>query len=95
MRTRGGMATRTARRWRAGPWRSPRFILGIVLVLAATALGGSVVARLADDEPYWSVRSPVRAGEPVRHDQLVETRARLDDAVASAVRSADAASTPT
>lgn len=94
MSTRGGTTTRTARRWRSGPWRSPRFMLGIALVLAATALGGWVVAALADDELYWSLRSGVRAGEPVREEQLVATRARLEGAARETVIPADAAIVP-
>ncbi|MFD1860870.1 hypothetical protein EHW97_14180 [Aeromicrobium camelliae] len=94
MSTRTGTATRTARRWRSGPWRSPRFMLGLALVLAATAAGGWVVAGLADDELYWSVRDGVRAGEPVREEQLVATRARLEGAVQDAVVPADATIEP-
>ncbi|RLV54814.1 hypothetical protein D9V41_14570 [Aeromicrobium phragmitis] len=69
-------------------------MLGIALVLAATALGGWLVAGLADDELYWSVRSGVRAGEPVREDQLVATRARLEGPAAAAVLGADTSIEP-
>jgi len=70
------------------PWRSPRLILGVALVLTATALGGWLANRLDDGERYWALSRDVRAGQPVEDAQLTVSTARLDGAAAETAVSA-------
>lgn len=87
----GARTIRAARRLRTVPWRSPRLVLGVALVLAATALGGWLFSRLDGGERYWAVSQDVRAGEAVDDAQLTSTTARLDG---GAAETAISASTP-
>lgn len=64
-------------------------MLGVLLVLAATVLGASVVAAGDRTEAYWALASDVRAGDPVQRDDLVETRARVDDAASRSLLRTD------
>ena len=64
-------------------------MLGVLLVLAATVLGASVVAAGDHTEAYWALAVDVRSGDLVERGDLVETRARVDDAVARSLLRTD------
>ncbi len=61
------------------PWRDPRLVLGVLLVLGSTLLGAAAVATASSSTGYWAVRSDVRAGEPVERADLVPAEAHLPD----------------
>jgi hypothetical protein len=75
--TSGRGADRTVRRFSASPWRDPRLIAGVLIVLASTAMGGWVLAAADHTEAYWVTRSGVRAGDPVHREDLVVARAKV------------------
>ena len=90
MTIRGAM-TRTSRpgttRLEHRPWRDPRLILGVLLVLVSTVLGAAAVAAGSSSTGYWAVRSDVRAGDPVQRSDLVRAQAHLpDDAARHLIR---------
>lgn len=64
-------------------------MLGVLLVLAATALGVAVVEAGDDRVGYWSVGADVGPGDPVRRADLVETRAALSDEAAAGLLRTD------
>jgi len=68
---------RAAKRIAVHPWRNPRLLLGVMLVLLSTVVGAKVFAARDDTVAYWSVRSSVKAGDVVDRDDLVSTRVRL------------------
>ena len=61
------------------PWRDPRLILGVLLVLVSTVLGAAALAAGSSTAGYWAVRSGVRAGDPVERTDLVRAEAHLPD----------------
>jgi hypothetical protein len=76
----GGSGGAAAQRLRIRPWRDPRLLIGLLLVLGATILGARLAAASDDTVEYWSVRSSVAAGDPVSRDALQATRVRLSSA---------------
>lgn len=68
---------RTARRIAVHPWRDPRLLLGIMLVLLSTVVGAKIFAAQDDTVAYWSIRASVAAGDAVERENLVATRVRL------------------
>ncbi|MCW2788430.1 MAG: hypothetical protein JWP56_733 [Aeromicrobium sp.] len=83
----GATGGTTGQRVRLRPWRDPRLLFGLLLVLAATVLGGRLAASADDTVEYWSVRSQVAAGDTVTKDDLRPTRIRLSgDAAGNYVR---------
>lgn len=70
-------------------WTDPRLLLGGLLVLGAAVLGSWLVAANDDRVGYWALAEDVRQGDPVAHDQLVETRALLDGDAARGVLRTD------
>jgi hypothetical protein len=69
-----------AQRLRIRPWRDPRLLIGLLLVLGATILGARLAAASDDTVEYWSVSSTVAPGDPVSRDALRATRVRLSAA---------------
>jgi hypothetical protein len=61
----------------------------VLLVLGATVLGAYVVAAGDDTEGYWALGRDVAAGDPVQRADLVEARARVEDAAAAALLRTD------
>jgi hypothetical protein len=85
MTIRGAMARQSrprAARLEHQPWRDPRLILGVLLVLVSTVLGAAAVAASSDSTGYWAVRSEVRAGDPVKRTDLVRAEAHVPDGAA-------------
>lgn len=78
----GGSGRATAQRLRIRPWRDPRLLIGVLLVLGATVLGGRLAATADDTVEYWAVRDGVAPGDPVSRDDLRPTRIRLSSASA-------------
>lgn len=77
-----GDSGRAAQRLRIRPWRDPRLLIGLLLVLGATVGGARLAAASDDTVEYWSVRSTVAPGDPVTKDSLQMTRVRLSSATA-------------
>lgn len=84
-----GGSGRTAPRLHLRPWRDPRLILGVLLVLGATVLGARIAAAGDNRVEYWSVRSEVAPGDVVDRDDLQPARVRLSEASESAYLRAD------
>ncbi|MBC9225753.1 hypothetical protein GL325_05405 [Aeromicrobium sp. 636] len=70
----------SARRTSISRWRNPRLLMGAVLVLTSAVAGGWLVATARDSTDYWLVRAEVKAGEPVRADQLAPVSGRVESA---------------
>ncbi|WP_380167544.1 hypothetical protein [Jannaschia sp. R86511] len=79
-----------ARRVRRPSWRDPRLLVGLVLVLGATALGGVLVAQADDTVPVLAAGSTVVRGDTLEQADLQVVRVRLGDAGAAYVAAADA-----
>jgi len=71
------MSAQPVRRFDASPWRDPRLIAGVLIVVASTALGGWAIAAADHTVAYWATRGSVRAGDPVRRDELVVVHAKV------------------
>ena len=76
LRTSGG--AHETRRLEQRPWRDVRVVLGVVVVLASTVLGGVVMASQDRRSEYWALRDDVAAQDRVTRDDLVATSAHLD-----------------
>lgn len=74
----GFKAMKAAQRISVHPWRDPRLLLGIMLVLLSTVIGAKVFAAQDDTVAYWSVRDSVAAGDRVKRGDLTSTRVGLD-----------------
>ncbi|MBZ5735072.1 hypothetical protein K8Z61_11235 [Nocardioides sp. TRM66260-LWL] len=72
--------TPPAGRTRPPGWRDPRLWVGLALVAGSVLLGARVVAAADDTVPVWAARADLGAGAPLRADDLVRTRVRLDSA---------------
>lgn len=81
---------KTTGRLRLQPWKDPRLLLGVMLVLGATVLGARLAAGGDDTVQYWAVRGEVVAGDRVEASDLEATRARLPAGAGSHHLRADA-----
>lgn len=68
-----------ARRVRRPSWRDPRLLVGLVLVLGATALGGLLVARADDTVPVLAAGATLVRGDSLQQSDLQVVRVRLAD----------------
>lgn len=82
------LPTPRAARLQRPSWRDTRLVVGVLLVLAATALGAKVVSGADDTVPMYVAASPIRPGDRLTADnlrrvdvQLGETEARYLAAV--------------
>ena len=91
LETAGSGSARPVRRFNASPWRDPRLIAGVLIVLASTALGGWAIAAADHTVAYWATRSGVRAGEPVHRDDLVAVHAKVPSRTARGLLRTDQA----
>jgi hypothetical protein len=73
----GTAEARPASRVRPQPWRDPRLLVGVLLVLGATVLGARLVAANDDTVAYWAVGDTVEAGDVVRREHLEPAQVRL------------------
>ena len=85
------MSAQPVRRFDAAPWRDPRLIAGILIVLASTALGGWAVAAADHTVAYWATRSGVHAGDPVDRADLVAAHAKVPSRTARGLLRTDRA----
>lgn len=78
-----GQTTGTAaQRLRIKPWRDPRLLIGVLLILGATILGARLASAGDDTAEYWALASTVRPGDQVTRDALVPTRVHLTSSTA-------------
>lgn len=75
--TAGNGAVTPVRRFNASPWRDPRLIAGVLILVASTALGGWALAAADHTIGYWATRTSVRAGDQIHRDDLVAVRAKV------------------
>ena len=71
----------TASRLRIRPWRDPRLLIGVLLVLGSTILGARLVAAGDDTVRYWALDHQVAPGDPVSADDMVAVRVHLSDSL--------------
>lgn len=69
-----------AARLRRPTWRDPKLLVGVVLVLAAVALGARAVSAADETVPVWAARNVLSVGTPLTADELTVARVRLGDA---------------
>jgi hypothetical protein len=89
--TAGSGSAAPVRRFDASPWRDPRLIAGVMIVLVSTALGGWAIAAADHTVAYWAVRGNVRAGDPVHRDDLVVVHAKVPGRTARSLLRTDQA----
>jgi len=87
MRIRGDAAVAAVgtARFDSRAWRDPRLLLGVLLVLASTVVGGLAVAAADHTVTYWATAGAVRLGEPVTRSDLVAIRAKVPKRTAMAL----------
>ena len=78
---RGRQRVQLASRLHLRPWRDPRLLIGVLLVLGSTILGRRLVAAADDTVEYWALDRAVAPGDPVSADDLVAVRVRLSSKV--------------
>lgn len=79
-----------ARRVRRPSWRDPRLLVGLLLVLGATALGGLLVAQADDTVPVLAAGSTLVRGDTLADAELQVVRVRLADVDAAYVAAEEA-----
>ncbi|HOA58550.1 MAG TPA: hypothetical protein PKI09_11230 [Dermatophilaceae bacterium] len=77
-----GVSVRATRLQRPS-WRDSRLIVGIVLVLLATALGAKAVASADDRVPRYAAATTLKPGDRLDAGTIVRVDVLLDDAVAA------------
>ena len=71
------MTGAAAQRLHIRPWRDPRLLIGVLLVLGATILGARVAAAGDDTTAFWALSASVEPGDPVSRDDLEPIRVHL------------------
>ena len=79
----GQMTGAAAQRLHIKPWRDPRLLIGVLLILGATILGARLAAAGDDTAEYWALASSVKPGDQVTRDALVPTRVHLTSSAAA------------
>lgn len=74
------LPTPTAQRLRKPSWRDSRLLIGMLLVLASTAIGAYVMSRADDRVPMYAAKAGLMAGQPLTADDVVRVDAQLGDA---------------
>jgi hypothetical protein len=77
------LGTPQAQRLRRPSWRDSRLLIGLMLVLLATALGGWVVSRADKTSPVYAANRPLVAGQELRADDLRRVDVRLGEGTVS------------
>lgn len=72
--------TRTAQRLRRPSWRDSRLLLGLLLVLASTAVGAYVMSRADHRVPMYAARSGLVTGQPLTAEDVVRVDVQLGEA---------------
>ena len=91
LETAGSGSATPVRRFEASPWRDPRLIAGVLIVVASTALGGWAIAAADHTVTYWATSGSVRAGDPVHRDDLAVVRAKVPSRTARGLLRTDEA----
>jgi hypothetical protein len=91
LETAGSGSATPVRRFDASPWRDPRLIAGVVIVVASSALGGWAMAAADHTAAYWATRSSVRVGDPVQRESLVAVHAKVPSRTARGLLRTDQA----
>ena len=91
LETSGSGSALPVRRFEASPWRDPRLIAGVLIVMASTALGGWAIAAADHTVAYWATRDNVRAGDPVHREDLAVVRAKVPSRTARGLMRTDEA----
>lgn len=91
LETAGSGSALPVRRFKASPWRDPRLIAGVLIVVASTALGGWAIAAADHTVAYWATRDNVRAGDPVHREDLAVVRAKVPSRTARGLMRTDEA----
>ncbi|PRY61260.1 hypothetical protein BCF74_1068 [Knoellia remsis] len=73
------LPTPTAQRLKKPSWRDSRLLVGILLVLASTAIGAYVVSRADDRVPMYAAKSGLVAGQALEADDLVRVDVQLGE----------------
>lgn len=73
------LPTPRAARLRRPSWRDSRLLVGVLLVLAATALGARVVAGADDTVPMFVAASPIKPGDRLDASNLRRVDVQLGD----------------
>lgn len=68
---------KAATRLRLQPWKDPRLLIGVLLVLGATVLGARVLSGSDDTVEYWALRVQATPGERVQQGDLEPVRVKL------------------
>ena len=71
------LPTPTASRLQRPTWRDSRLVVGVLLVLAATALGARVVASMDETVPVYAAASALVPGQPVTQADVQVVRVRV------------------
>jgi len=74
------LPTPTAQRLRKPSWRDSRLLMGLLLVVASTAVGAYVVSRADDRVPMYAAKSGLMAGQPLTAQDVVRVDVQLGDA---------------
>ncbi|KGN36995.1 hypothetical protein [Knoellia subterranea] len=73
------LPTPTAQRLRKPSWRDSRLLVGLLLVLASTAIGAYVVSRADDRVPMYAAKSGLMAGQPLTSEDVVRVDVQLGE----------------
>lgn len=73
------LPTPTATRLRRPGWRDPRLLVGVLLVLLATALGARAVASARDTVPVWAAATTIKVGDHVTAGSVRRVEVQLGD----------------
>lgn len=74
---RSAKSGKAAPRLRLQPWKDPRLLIGVLLVLGATVLGARVLSGSDDTVEYWALSESATPGERVQQNDLEPTRVKL------------------
>lgn len=74
------LPTPTAQRLRKPSWRDSRLLIGLLLVLASTAIGAYTMSRADDRVPMYAAKAGLMAGQPLTSEDVVRVDAQLGDA---------------
>lgn len=72
----------SAARLRPPSWRDSRLLVGVLLVVLATVLGGVLVQRADDRVPVYAARVHVSPGQQLTSEDLAVVQVQLGDAAA-------------
>ncbi|GGL28656.1 SAF domain-containing protein [Phycicoccus endophyticus] len=76
------LPTPTASRLRAPSWRDSRLLVGVLLVLVSTALGGLVLAHADDTVPVYAAARAWTPGQRLTAEDVAVVRVRLGSGAA-------------